>query len=79
MDEIRGGTPGFPEGASLFRTGDGGDDELRVGPAESIDGLLDIADPDDALGALGETGKEGELDGAGVLELVDDEQVDFIG
>ena len=79
VDKIRGGTPGFPESAGLFRTGDGGDDEFGVGPAESIDGLFHIAHPDDALGTLRETGKEGQLDGAGVLELINDEQVDFTG
>lgn len=79
VDEIRGGTPRFPESAGLFRTCDGGDDEIGVGPAESIDGLFHIAHPDDALGALCETGEESQLDGACVLELIDDEQVDFIG
>lgn len=78
VDEVRGGAPGLAESACLFGSGHSGENEFGVGTAKPIDGLLHVADPDDPLGALRETGEEGELDGAGILEFIDDEQVDFI-
>ena len=79
MDEVGSGSPGRVEGPCLFGTGNRSDDEVRVGTAESVDGLFDVADPNDALRTFCESGKEGELDGARVLEFIDDQQVDLAG
>src|SRR5699024_9816848 len=64
--EIRGKT--WPTSSSTWSW------ERRARGAEAVDRLRRVAQPDQVLGELAEGQEEGELDGGGVLELVDREQ-----
>ena len=53
--------------------------QRRIGAAEAVDGLLRVTDPDHLVDQAGELGEQGELQGAGVLEFVDDEDPESRG
>ena len=58
---------------------DGRVHQRRVGAAEAVDGLLGIADPDRLSRERGQLEEDGELDGAGVLKLVHQDEIDLAG
>ena len=53
--------------------------QCGVRAAEAVDGLFRVTDPDHLVDQAGELGEQGELQGAGVLELVDDEDPEPCG
>ena len=79
VDERGPAAPGLRERLRLVASEeglDGGVHEPRIGAAETVDGLLLVAHPG-ALREPGEREEERELEGARVLELVDEDEVDL--
>ena len=83
VDQQLLGAPGVGEvldiagpehGAAALERGDDVAHQAGVGVTEAVDRLLRVSHPDLLVDELGEFEEEGELDGGGVLELVDREQ-----
>ena len=67
-----------PAAVALEQRGDGRVHQRGVGAAKAVDGLFLVAHPDAPRRQRGERQKDLELQGAGVLELVDEHQVDLL-